>query len=178
VNSEPKKTVLTQWVRAWNQQLLRFLSRRGASRQEAEDFVQEVYLRVLRMDDLDLVNSPQAYLFKIAKNLLSEWKMRAAQTHPHTADGLKILVADENPEAELEQRDEQRFIRQALDGLPLVTRQVLLLHIQEDMSYDEVSKHLDMTRRSVKRHVLAGYSGLRHRLGGLRLELPAKDDSP
>lgn len=172
-----EKTALVQWAQAWNKHLIRFLSRRGASREEAEDFAQEAYLRLLRMNDLDLVHSPQAYLFKIAGNLLSEWRMRAAQSRTHTAEALDFLMAEETPHTDLEHSEQQRCVNEAIDGLHPVTRQVLLLHIQQDLTYDEISQQLDLTRRTVKRHMLTGYSALRQQLGELRPGSPVRSRS-
>lgn len=174
----PEKSSLAHWAQAWNKHLVRFLSRRGASREEAEDFAQEAYLRLLRMDDLDLVQSPQAYLFQIAKNLLTEWRMRAAQSRVHSADMLDVLEADEDLQVELEQRQEQRFVHAAIDDLHPVTRQVLLLHVQQDLTYDEIAQQLGLTRRMVKRHMLSAYAALRQRLKGLRPDAATRDNSP
>lgn len=176
MNAESDELRLSAWFRAWDRPLLRFLSRRGATNEEAEDFMQEAYLRLLRMDDRDLVRNPQAYLFKIAGNLLSEWRMRAAQARPHGPAPLEVLAAEENPLSDLEKMEEQRLIHDALEGLPSVTRKVLLLQAHEDMSYDQIARHLGLTRRMVKRHMLNGYSALRSRLGDLRLTLPAAED--
>lgn len=174
----PEQSSLAQWAQAWNKHLVRFLSRRGATREEAEDFAQEAYLRLLRMDDLDLVHSPQAYLFQIAKNLLSEWRMRAAQSRVHTADPLDLLVADEDLQAELEQRQERHFVHAAIDDLHPITRQVLLLHVQQDLSYDQIAQQLGITRRMVKRHMLNAYATLRQQLGALRQSPATGDGSP
>ena len=42
-----------------------------------DDAAQEVFLRLLRYDRGELVENPQAYLFKVATNVAAEWSIRA-----------------------------------------------------------------------------------------------------
>jgi DNA-directed RNA polymerase specialized sigma24 family protein len=52
--------------------LVGFFYRRTRSKADAPDLAQEVYLRMLRVKDLDSIQSPQSYLFTVASNLLKE----------------------------------------------------------------------------------------------------------
>jgi hypothetical protein len=49
-----------------------FFRRRLRSSADAADFVQEVYLRMLRVSDPDEIRNPEGYLFTVAANLLKE----------------------------------------------------------------------------------------------------------
>lgn len=49
---------------------------------DAEDLAQEVYLRLLRVEDLDAIEQPQAYLYRMARNIAAEWRARASEVHP------------------------------------------------------------------------------------------------
>jgi len=161
----PDKASVVQWVRTWNKHLVRFLSSRGATKEEAEDFAQEAYLRLLRRDDLDLVTNPQAYLYTIAGNLYTEWRGKAAQSRDHSADPLMDLTGEAEPQLDAELQDDRQQVTQALSALPSMTRQVLLLHIQQEMTYQQIATHLQLSHRSVKRHILNGYATLRQLLG-------------
>src|SRR6202051_1389662 len=52
--------------------LVAFFYRRTRTKADAPDLAQEVYLRMLRVKDLDAIQSPQSYLFTVASNLLKE----------------------------------------------------------------------------------------------------------
>ena len=52
--------------------LLAYFHRRTRARTDAADLAQEVYLRMLRVNDVEAIQSPQRYLFTVASNLLKE----------------------------------------------------------------------------------------------------------
>lgn len=72
------------WFRDWQRPLRQFLARRRAGcAADIDDIAQEMFLRVLRYDRSDLIDYPQAYLFKIASNVSAEWAMRSNRRMPH-----------------------------------------------------------------------------------------------
>ena len=101
---------IAEWARSWNAGLTRFLRRRLPQQIDAEDLAQEVYVRLLRVEKLELIEEPQAYLYKVAVNVAAEWRMRACNSKPHTADELDALVAATTPETVL---SEAEFARQS-----------------------------------------------------------------
>src|ERR1044071_5441461 len=53
-------------------QVVDFLRRRLARTTDAQDISQEVFLRMLRVEDLSSIRDPQGYLFTVANNLRRE----------------------------------------------------------------------------------------------------------
>jgi RNA polymerase sigma-70 factor (ECF subfamily) len=152
------------WYEQWHSLVVRLLSNRMADRAEIQDLAQEVFLRLLRVDTLDLVKNPRAYLYRVAVNVAGEWRLRARQRKPHTSEELDELVSVEDLESTLEKRQTGDAVRQALEQLPATWRQVLALHCGEDMTYDQIADHLGITRRMVKRYVAKGYAEMRERM--------------
>src|SRR5438034_7402734 len=91
--------------------LHRFLSyRMRTGRAEVPDLVQEVFLRLLRVEDHEAIRNPQAYLYTIANHVLHQHTLRTAAALEVTrfADMGRLHSGDEvDPEVELE--TEQRF---------------------------------------------------------------------
>src|SRR5688572_33285442 len=58
-------------------ELHRFLVRRLPRTQDAQDVIQEVFLRVLRLPRTELVRKPQAYVYGIASHVAHEMRMRS-----------------------------------------------------------------------------------------------------
>src|SRR5271163_5093827 len=56
--------------------LQRFLARRVAHAQDADDLAQEVFARLLRVRDADLVRNPLSYLLGIATHVVREFRQR------------------------------------------------------------------------------------------------------
>src|SRR5271168_4491731 len=57
-------------------ELQRFLARRVGHAQDADDLAQEVFARLLRVRDADLVRNPLAYLLGIATHVVREFRQR------------------------------------------------------------------------------------------------------
>lgn len=164
VNQVERAELVGDWYDRWHSLLVRLLSNRLADRTEVQDLAQEVYLRLLRVDTLDLVKNPRAYLYRVAVNVAGEWRLRARQHKSHTSEELDELVPSEELERTLEKQQTGIEVRQALEKLPPMLQQVLVLHCRDDMTYEEIAGRLGITRRMVKRYVARGYAEMRERM--------------
>jgi len=153
---------LAEWFHEWHQPLRRFLLRRRAgSAADIEDIAQEVFLRLLRYDRSDLIDHPQAYLYKIAANVSAEWATRCSRSLPHSAEWLAELVDTFDPETETGRRAAEAELQQAVAALPPRQCEIVRLHFGEGMTYEDIAKHLGLTRRMVKRDLAQAYAALR-----------------
>ena len=73
--------------------LANYFLRRVAHRWDAQDLVQEVYLRLLRSGDAGAgaVRNPEAYLFTVAANLVKE-HAQMRQRAPISSEGLEDFI--------------------------------------------------------------------------------------
>lgn len=168
---------IADWFERYHAQLLRFLTRGLGERTDAQDLAQEVFLRILRVDDPDLIRHPRAYLYRVAVNVIQEWRVR--QRRFPTEDDLNLeqeLVGDGPEPAELLESSERRQrLNAAINRLPPRYRVVLVLCAIRGMTHKEVAVKLDMTPRMVKRDLIKAYAGLRDDLGGAYNELCKSD---
>jgi RNA polymerase sigma factor (sigma-70 family) len=153
---------LTDWFREWQLPLRRFLLRRRAgSAADIDDIAQEVFVRLLRYDRSELIDYPQAYLFRIAANVSADWAMRANRRMLHQSEWLEELVDTLTPELEFEREGFDEQLRLALEALPPRWREMLHLHFGGGMTYDEVARRMGVTRKMVKRDLARAYASLR-----------------
>ena len=75
-----------EWREQWHPFVLQILGRRLPVKADIADLAQEVYLRLLRVEKLDLVENPRAYVCRVAINIAQEWRMRAARMPMETGD--------------------------------------------------------------------------------------------
>ncbi len=88
---------LTDWFHRWRRPLLRFLAAKGAvCAADLDDVAQEVFLRLIRYPRSELVEHPQAYLFRMAANVAAERAMRARHSRPHESEWLDDLTAPQD----------------------------------------------------------------------------------
>lgn len=153
---------LADWFREWQRPLHRFLERRHAgSAADIDDIAQEVFLRLLRYERSELIDCPQAYLFKIAANVSADWAMRASRRMPHQSEWLAELVDALTPEVELERQGLDEQLRRALETLPPRCRKILRLHFGGGIPHKDIAAQLGVTRKIVKRDMARAYACLR-----------------
>lgn len=128
---------------------------------DLDDVSQEVFLRLLRYDQIELIEHPQAYLFKMASNVATEWSIRARSRYPHDANWLEGLIADDLPEDNAVYEGTQREIERAVNTLPPRYREVLKLQFTEGLSHTEIAARMGVSPRIVKRCIAKSYEKLR-----------------
>lgn len=157
---------LADWFHQWRMPLRRHLAVRSKlSSADVDDIAQEVFLRMLRYERAELVTHPQAYLFKIASNVLAEWSTRASWRQPHAPEWLVQLTDERDPEHEYTCEDEQFQVRTAVEALQPRAREILRMHYEEGLTHEVIAQRLSITRRIVKRDLIRAYADLRRSLG-------------
>lgn len=121
--------------------LLVFLSRLLGDSQEALDVLQETYVKALHQPGfLDDDFRQEPWLYRVSGNLarstlrkIRRW-LRPGPPPPEPAPPLELLLETE----------EQRMVQAALGRLPFASREVLLLRYFRELSYDDMSRVLDV----------------------------------
>ena len=121
---------------------------------DAEDAVQETFLRVLRHRDmLDEVRDQRVWLIRIVWNIVLDRKRRA-KTRPETDDveELARVLPSAGLSAEQLAAAAQHHARvlACVDKLPTKERQVLTLSAFEELSSVEIANVLGITESSVR----------------------------
>jgi RNA polymerase sigma factor (sigma-70 family) len=145
--------------------LHRYLLRRLRSVDRAEDLAQEVYLRLLRFANRELVQCPEAYVYRVAFNVLCEFRLseqrqRVAFDSDEVARVAERLAQEEEPPEEVwDQRTRERWLDAALAELPPMQRAVFLLAIRHDVPHREIASRLGLSMHTVRKYL---YRTLHH----------------
>lgn len=131
-----------------------------------DDVAQEVFLRLLRYDTAQIVEDPQAYLFKMASNVAAEWSIRSSNRHAHEPHWLSSLAADDRPDDALDCDAAKREIKRALNTLSPRERAILRLYFEEGLSQVEIAERIGVSFRIVRRDFEKSYARLRRELDG------------
>ena len=116
-------------------------------RHEAEDLVQETYMKALKgFRSFQPGTNFRAWIYQILRNtfLTSRTGLKATANLPLEPenDEENIPAVKETPESILLQRSDRQLVQEALGKLPVPYREVLLLCEYEEMSYQEISTAL------------------------------------
>lgn len=148
---------------AFDPNLRRLFARRGVPRDDLEDLVQEVYLRLARQPRLDDVRSAEAFVITIATNLLRDGHRRRGRRGPQIS--LEACGADApaqgcDPERSVECAQHIDAANLALGALRPVTRSVFLQHRLGGRSYAELSREFGVSVSMIEKHMIAALSAL------------------
>ncbi|MGD0521852.1 MAG: RNA polymerase sigma factor [Terracidiphilus sp.] len=121
---------------------------------DAEDAVQEAFLRVLRhRDTLDQVRDRRVWLIRIVWNIVLDRKRRA-KTRPETddvAELARVLPSDGLTAEQIASAAQHHaHVLACIDQLPAKERQVLMLSAFEELSSVEIASVLGITESSVR----------------------------
>jgi RNA polymerase sigma-70 factor (ECF subfamily) len=111
------------------------------NREEAEDLVQETYAKALKgFASYQPGTNFRAWMYRILRNtfLTSRAGLKSFEPLDDTEEEIAAAV-EHTPESLLLQRLDQELVRQAIDGLAIPYREVLLLCEVEEMSYQEIA---------------------------------------
>ena len=119
--------------------LARWLTGSG---QDAEDVVQEAFLRAFRFMDSMQGESARAWVLTIVRNTAMSWLKdgRASSATREFDEARHGRSHNDGPEALLEGKDERGLVNAALRRLPVEFREVLILREIEDLSYREIAQ--------------------------------------
>jgi RNA polymerase sigma-70 factor (ECF subfamily) len=131
-----EQTVLPHLDAAYN--LARWLTHDD---HDAEDVVQEAFLRAFQFFGTFHGTDARAWLLTIVRNTCFTWLGRNRKREATTFDEEKHsgTTAAASPDAPLLRREDRQRLRQALDGLPDPLREVFVLRELEGLSYKEIA---------------------------------------
>jgi RNA polymerase sigma factor (sigma-70 family) len=147
--------------------LLRFLTRR-TSRDEAQDLAQEAFLRLTRAADSQVLLRPEAYLARIARNLLRDRAKSVSGHRERTHDVLEPelhAANDGDPHLALEARQLLQRHEAAVLKLKPKTREIYLRHRLEGQSYAEIAAAFGIGVSAVEKHMMNAIAQVDRTLG-------------
>ena len=140
---------------------------------EAEDLVQETYLKGLRgFGSFAPGTNFRAWMYRILRNtfLTSRSGLRAVPplSIDEDPDTYEQLSVSETPESLFFARADSEMLRQTMEALPLPFREVLVLSDVENMSYREIAETLSIPIGTVTSRLIRARQKVRNTLRGDR----------
>ena len=152
-------------------QLYNFAHWLTQNREEAEDLVQETYVKALKgFSSFHLGTNFRAWIYRILRNtfLTSRKGLKVTMTVPFDLDddegGHEIAIEHDTPETLLFARSSHHLLQSAIDELPVHFREILLLCEVEEMSYQEISDTLAVPIGTVMSRLSRARQTLRNQL--------------
>jgi RNA polymerase sigma-70 factor (ECF subfamily) len=160
---------------SYGQRLRRFLSARlRNAAADTPDLMQEVYLRLLRVDDQEAIRNPQAYLFTVASHVLHQHALRQSATLDSVGldDIEPRLRADPHVDPAMEVETDEAFekLGRSLQTLSPKAYATLILSRCDGMPLKEIGAQLGVSRDQAKKYLARALLHVRQRLSEMDQE--------
>ena len=149
--------LIETYYRDHRDELLAFVSSRLGGAVEAEDIVQNVFLRLLTTDKMITEITLPALTYTIARNLISDY-YRRRNTYEEFEHYIKRSSDDySSMESVISAKELTELLERGLARIPENFREIYRMHIYGGMKVGEISQTLG-----------EGYKSVEHRLGVAR----------
>jgi len=147
-------------------QLYNFAHWLAQDRTEAEDLVQETYVKALKgFSSFRPGTNFRAWMYRILRNTFLTSRTGLKATITFDADeGLEFPAGTETPETIFIEHSQHQFLQAAIAALPVHFREVLLLCEVEEMSYQEIAEALSVPIGTVMSRLSRARKALRENL--------------
>jgi RNA polymerase sigma-70 factor (ECF subfamily) len=157
-------------------ELKRFFAARFGSTEQAEDLVQDLYLKVAGLDGAEAnISNPGGYLYRLAMNLMLDHVRQRSRTVArdsawrdvtHSQVGGDDVAEAPDIEAALTARKRLAILLAAVDALPPPADAVFRLHKFEGLTHAQTAARLGLSQRMVEKHVSGALKVLLAKIGG------------
>lgn len=133
--------------------------------QEAEDAVQEAFIALATQAVLP--DDPLAWLVRVTRNQLLQWRRsrgrRQRREQDREAQHRPLLTWFDHPQLAVDRQLDGRAVTEALAQLPEEQRQIIVMHLWGEMTFERIAGVLNLSRSSVHRLYCRGLEHLKQR---------------
>jgi RNA polymerase sigma factor (sigma-70 family) len=169
--AEPKPSLIGRLFAEHRAALQSFFLRRIRSKADAADLAQEVYVRMLRIRDLEAIRSPVHYLYTVANNLVKEHavldRRQASSVDIDEAPAHVQLETLPAFDGDLDATQRVARLGVVLKQLRPKCRAAVELRFTQGLSYREIAMHLGVSPQMAKKYVAQALGHCRRRMAAL-----------
>jgi RNA polymerase sigma-70 factor (ECF subfamily) len=164
-----KQAFVADVERQHGRRLRRFLaSRLRHAAADVPDLVQEVFLRLLRINHHESIRSSEAYLFTIAFHVLHQHTLRRSLM-PEAVEISALIdemesAPESNPATQVETQQRLEGLQSALQELSPKAQAALLLHRRDGYSLEEIGVRLGVPRAMAAKYLSKALLHCRQRM--------------
>ena len=166
--AEPRKGLVERLFAEHRRALQTFFYRRIRTKSDAPDLAQEVYVRMLRVNDIDAIRNPERYLYTVASNLVKEYavldRWQARGVDLDEASIQQRLGELPTIDGQLDVAERVARLRTVLAQLSPKCRAAVILQYRHALSYQEIGERLNVSPHMVKKYLAQGLAHCRRRM--------------
>jgi len=134
---------------------------------DAEDAVQEAFLKLYRTDGWRRMENERAFLAKTVWRVALD-RLKCVAAGGEDVSGMDVAAVGESPEERAAGGDERELLRQMIDALPEDLRRPLVLSAIEEMTSVEVGALMRIPEGTVRTRVMRAKAELKKRFEAMK----------
>lgn len=161
-NMDNSYTLIADAFSSYRSQLFNYIIYKIENREDAEDLVQDTFVRLLECGKMLRDDTVKSFIFTIANNLVVDYLRRyyKKQEIASYMMGSAISVV-RSVESDVIAGDLRKHEVLKMSALPIQRKRVYYMSRFMDMSVDEISEKLSLSRRTVENHLFIGRKEVR-----------------
>jgi RNA polymerase sigma-70 factor (ECF subfamily) len=151
---------------AYKDKLFGFLLRLTGSREEAEDIVQEVFMKIWKdRDNATQIKNLNAYIFKTAQNQMID-NLRKFSREQLSLSYIEIEVAtkDIQPDDILFEKEKSRIFQEAVNQLTPQQKKIYQQHREQGIPLKDIANEMNLSLSTVQNHINRALKSIREYL--------------
>lgn len=117
----------------------------------AEDIVQNVFMKLFeKMDSIKSFESIRFWLLKTTRNEVYSYFRKTKNRKEETLEENEESLIESNLGIEIEEKEAQEIVRSEIDLLPAELREIFVLREYSELSYEEISQLLGLSKEIIK----------------------------
>ena len=151
---DDKQAFVTQTATKYGKRLRGYVAARVRNGADVSDLVQEVFLRLLRMDQREPIRNFEAYLMTIAAHVLHQHQVRRAAA-PDSLEALldSQLGSSPAPDAQVDAQRRLQALDRILERLPPNVYASFVMRQRDGMGLQEIADRLGVSRATVIKYM-------------------------
>ena len=146
--------LITEYYEEYRQSVFFYICRRIENRSDAEDLIQDAFLRLLEYRMMIRRDTLKYFLFTIVRNLLNDYLRRyykRQEIDRYLYDTLPVTTVE--PESRMVADELRRLESRRVSALPEQRRKVYIMSRFQDKSADDIAEELKLSQRTVENHL-------------------------
>lgn len=143
-------------------QLLGYINHRINNPDDAEDLVQDTFVRLLECGKMLRDDTVKSFIFTIANNLVVDYLRRYYKKQEIASYMMESAISVvRSAESDVIAGDLRKHEVLKMSALPIQRKRIYYMSRFMDMSVDEISEKLSLSRRTVENHLFIGRKEVR-----------------
>jgi len=145
--------ILIELYKSKSRVIYKYLIKRGCSKEEAEDVMQDSFVKAIEYIEVLDIQKFHSWLFTVSINNYNNYVKRKNIIREITIDDklfYNIVKSKSNIEKSMIQKEDSINIKEVLNNLKEIYKTLLIMKYDMDLSYKEISEILDMNENTVK----------------------------